>query len=117
MIGHGTGSSVPGGADAMPSLSAALERIPATVLTADGATLYDTDLGRAWERLGVATGDEERLANLGRAFERATYAQSPVLFAPVMDLDRARDEIGFRCSTSSARSLFSRRPAGSSSPT
>ena len=68
--------------------AAALADLPATMLSADGAVLYYTDRALGWERLGVGHDTAERLDAIGRTFEVATYSQTPVLFAPDLDLDR-----------------------------
>ena len=77
------------------AFAAALADLPATMLSADGAVLYYTDRALGWERLGVGRDTAERLDAIGRTFEVATYSQPPVLFAPDLDLDRSREEIGF----------------------
>ena len=84
----------PAGGDAT-AFGAALDDLPAEMLSADGAVLYYTDRALAWQRLGVGSDTADRLDAIGRTFEEATYSQSPVLFAPDLDLDRSREEIGF----------------------
>lgn len=81
-----------GGATAF---SAALAQLPAAMLSADGAALYYTDRALAWERLGVGPNTEERASAVGRTFEVGTYSQAPTMFAPDVDLERSREEIGF----------------------
>ena len=105
-----------GGGDAT-AFAAALADLPAAMLSADGAVLYYTDRALAWQRLGVGTDTAERLDAIGRTFEEGTYSQPPVLFAPDLDLDRSREEIGFTTFDIERGCPCSRHRGESSSPT
>ncbi len=69
--------------------------VPASAVSGDAMLQY-VDMDLVWNRLGIGDDPEERLDNLGRIADAATYAIPPQLFAErAALLDEARAEVGF----------------------
>lgn len=88
------GSSVPpsGGSD----FAELLAMVPAESVAADSGLVYYTDMALLWERVGVGSGEQERLDAMGELGGPDTYSITPQVFGTRFALiDEARAEVGF----------------------